>query len=200
MLWKTLVAAYDSALELIVVNGLWLALTLPVITAPGAAAGLYYYTYQLTRGERVTWQTFFEGFRLYGWPTSRWFLLNAVIVIAAASSYSLYGRIETAWAEWLQAFLPILLLLWLLLQVYVLPLLFALERPSVRAALRLSLLVYLRQPGCSLALLVLMVALGALSSVLILPWLILTMSLYAMLINRVAANGLASLMHRAPPP
>jgi hypothetical protein len=70
----------------------------------------------------------------------------------------------------------------------------------VRAALRLSLFVYLRLPGCSLALLLLLLICGALSTVLVLPWLIVTASVTALLSNRVAANGLASLMHHAPPP
>ncbi len=200
IIWKALLDAYDSALELIVVNVLWVLFTLPVVTAPGAAVGLNYYAHRMVYGERVTWRTFFEGFRQYWWPGFRWAALNAVVIVAIIGSYVFYGRMQQAWADFLQASLPMLLVTWLLLQVFVLPLLFELERPRVREALRLSALIYLRTPGCSLLLAVLLAVLTLLSTVLALPWVLFTASLCAVLANRIAAEGLAKLTGRLPPP
>ncbi len=182
------------------VNVLWVVFTLPIVTAPAAAAGLTYVTHQMVYGERVSWRTFFEGFRQYWWPASRWAVLNVFVLLTLAGSYIFYGRMQQSWADFLQACLPMLLVTWLLLQVFVLPLMLEMERPRVREALRLSAFIYLRLPGCCFALAVMLAALSLLSTVLALPWVLFTGSLCALLANRVAANGLANLMGRTPPP
>ncbi len=86
-----------------------------------------------------------------------------------------------------------LLIAWLLQQVFVLPLMLDLERPRVRDALCLSAFIYLRLPECCFALAVLLAALSLFSTVLALPKVLFTASLCAFLANRMAANGLAGL-------
>lgn len=80
------------------------------------------------------------------------------MLLTLASSYYFYGRMQQAWADFPQACLPMLLIAWLLQQVFVLRLMLDLERPRVRDALRLSAFIYLRLPECCFALAVLLAA------------------------------------------
>jgi len=58
-IWST----YDHIGLLVIANLLWLALCIPVVTAPAATAGLFHLARQITRGEEVSLRHFFAGFR-----------------------------------------------------------------------------------------------------------------------------------------
>ena len=69
---------YYDLFELLKINALWVLLTLPILTAPGAMAGLFYSINKLAKNEPINAGTFFEGFRNYFWVSWRWTLLNLV--------------------------------------------------------------------------------------------------------------------------
>lgn len=181
---KGLVEAYDSYLELVIANLLWFVLTLPIITAPLAAAGLYYSTNQLAHRKQVSWRTFFEGFHGRSAAGLRWSLLNLVAILGIVANVWFYGNVRASWGGWVQGLFVGLLILWLLLQVYTFPLLLEQQEQRMRQALRNSLVLFIRKPFFSLGLVIFLALILGLSTYFRLPWVIFTASLTAYLANR----------------
>ena len=75
--------AYDHLGLLVVANLLWLALCVPVITAPAATAGLFALARRITDGEHVSLADFFLGFRADFLPALKVgsFTLAAVLLL-----------------------------------------------------------------------------------------------------------------------
>lgn len=63
-IWNT----YDHIGLLVLANLTWLALCLPVVTAPAATAGLFHLANRISRGEEVALRDIFVGFRLHFVP------------------------------------------------------------------------------------------------------------------------------------
>jgi hypothetical protein len=180
-----LVDAYYDAIPLVTTNVLWFLLTLPLITAPPAAAGLYYVTNRLAHGRSASWRTFFEGFRSVFWLGWRWALTNLLALAALSGSYWVYGRIGAEWSGWVQGVLIGLAVLWGLLQTYTFPLLLEQEEYRMLTALRNSIVLFIKYPVTSLGLALLLVLLLVVSTLLLPPaWLLATASLGAYLANR----------------
>jgi hypothetical protein len=182
---EALVDAYYDAIPLITTNLLWFALTLPLITAPPAAAGLYYVTNRLAHRRSANWRAFFEGFRSAFWLGWRWALMNLLALTVLTGSYWLYGRIGAEWSDWLQGLLLSLAALWGLLQTYTFPLLLEQEDHRMLTALRNSVVLFVKCPVTSLGVASLIVLLIVVSTLLLPPaWLLATASLAAYLANR----------------
>jgi len=60
-IWST----YDYIGLLVLGNLLWLALCVPVVTAPAATAGLFHMARRIARGDEVSLRDFFTGFRTH---------------------------------------------------------------------------------------------------------------------------------------
>ena len=86
-----LVDTYYDLIPLIVTNLLWFVLTLPVVTAFPAAAGLSYSANQVAKGKSVNWHTFFEGFREYLGYSYKWGFLTLVVYILLAIAVWFYN-------------------------------------------------------------------------------------------------------------
>lgn len=185
-LWirDALVDAYYDALPLVSVNLLWFMLTLPLVTAPPAAAGLYHTTNRLAHQRPANWRTFFEGFRTHFWLGWRWGLANLVVLSVLGGNYAFYGKLELSWGRWAQGLFLGLAMVWGLLQVYTFPLLLEQEDQRVLTAVRNSVVLYLQRPVFSLGLALLVVLLVGMSSLLPPSWLLITGSLCAYLTNR----------------
>jgi uncharacterized membrane protein YesL len=179
-------AYYDSG-PLIVANVLWFALTLPLVTAPPAAAGLYYVTNQLAHRRSANWRTFFEGFRTYFWLGWRWGLVNLLVLSVIGANYWFYARIVLNRAEWIEGIFLSLAMLWGILQTYTFPLLLEQKDRRMVTAVRNSVVLYLKYPAFSIGLAVLVLLLLVVSSLLLQPaWIFLTAGLCAYLTNRGA--------------
>jgi uncharacterized membrane protein YesL len=176
---QALLEAYDDFARLVVFNLLWLLLSLPLVTAPPAAAGLYHATRELALRRPVDWHTFFEGFRQHFWLSWRWGLPNLLVAGVLGFNAWFYGQLQQPWTPLVQGALLGLFVLWLLLQLYTFPLLLAQQDRRLRVALRNSLVLYLKYPGFSLVLVGFTALLAALSTLLQLPWALISASLLA---------------------
>lgn len=107
---------------LIVVNLLWLALTLPLITAPPALAGLYHFAALTVRGHDPPVSRFFEGFRHYFWPSWALVALNLGLLALLLVNFVFYLGQPNEWVRIVAIPMFYLLLLWLGVQTYLLPL------------------------------------------------------------------------------
>jgi len=112
---------------LIVANLLWLALSLPVVTAPAALAGLYYFAGLVVRGEDPPLSSFFAGLRQHF--VRSWALAALNLGLLAVLLVNLFFYLGQA-NEWIRIFaIPMfyLLVLWLCVQTYLFPLMLASE-------------------------------------------------------------------------
>jgi hypothetical protein len=180
-----LIDAYYDAVPLVTTNVLWFVLTLPLVTAPPAAAGLYYVTNRLAHRRTASWRTFFEGFRLHFWLGWRWALTNFLTLVVLSGNFWFYGRMGAGWSTWVQGFLLGLAILWGLLQVYTFPLLLEQEDCRILTALRNSAVLFIKYPVISLELALSVMLLLVVSTLFLQPsWLLATASLCAYLANR----------------
>lgn len=188
MLWEFLRDVYDDFLKLVVLNLLWAAATLPVVTAPAAVAGIYYAANRMARHEYVDWHTFFEGFRKYWGMGLRWTLVNLLALAIMLYNFWFYGQFQAGWAPWARGLVLGLLVLWLLLQAYTFPLLLEQEDRRLVTALRNSVVIYLKRPALALGTAFILAVLLILSTLVWIPWLLFTASISAYLATRVTVS------------
>ena len=193
-LWDWLVEAYHSMAELVIVNMLWFGLTILVVTAPPAAAGLYYATNQMAHEKAIGWRTFFEGFREHFWMSWRWALANLLVASLIVVNYLFYQGFESAWSTWVQGLFVGLFILWVLLNLYTFPLLLEQEDRRLIIALRNSLVIYIRRPlyAFGTAVLIGILIYGS-SRFLFVLWPVITAGLGAYLSSRVTVRVVAEL-------
>jgi uncharacterized membrane protein YesL len=193
--WRSLVEAFDNTYELIIINALWLVFTVLVLTAPPAAAGLVYATNQLAHKKSASWRTFFEGFRKYIWTSYLWGISNIFVLVTFFLGIDFYGQFEVEWLLCIRGLFIGLLIPWVLLQVYTLPLLIEQDEQRLTLALRNSSVLYLRNPGFSIGLVFVLAILFYISYLLKgAPVFIFLGSLSAVLVN----NNLLYMLKRTP--
>lgn len=183
VIWEGLQDAFDSMAELVIANILWVLLTFPVLTAPASLAGMYYLTNLLAHRKPVTWRTFFEGFRQFFWLSWKWALANLLVAFVIYSNYVFYQRFSGSWVAYVQGIVLGAGILWLVLQVYVFPLLIEQEDRRLRIALRNSFVLLISNPGLALLLIVILSLVAGLSVILQIPWLIITASFSVFMAN-----------------
>lgn len=122
VLRRSLNDLFQAIGPLIVANLLWLALSLPVVTAPAALAGLYYFVGFVVRGKDPPLSSFFSGFRRYF--TRSWALvaLNLGVLIVLLVNFFFYLGQPSEWIRLIAIPMFYLLVLWLCIQTYLFPL------------------------------------------------------------------------------
>lgn len=181
---------WQNADALIRVNALWFALTVPIIAAPQALAGLYVYAHKLAQEEAFpTLDDFWHGFRTLAGPAWRWALLNVGALVVLAVNLLFYGAIETTAGRVLFWFWVVVGTNWLILQGYVFPLLLLQEQPRIRTALRNALVIAIRHPVRTVMHATLAVVIVALSTAALLPWVLFTGAALALLNDQVVVHS-----------
>lgn len=159
-LWNS----YDHLGLLVVANLLWLALCIPVITAPAATAGLFRLARGIADHEPVTIRDFFDGFREHFFPALRAGALALAVAVVLWVNVDFYshlggpaiipGMLLAAVMIWIAAFM-------LLLHAHLFALIVGGER-GTRAALRKSALLTLDNPGFTIGITVQALSVAAL--------------------------------------
>ncbi len=192
-LWDTLVEAFDASGQVVTSNLLWFALTLPLVTAPLALAGLYYCAYKLARGQAAGRDTFFKGVRLYGWAAYRFVLMHLVVIAVLVANFIFYGRMNQQWSTWAQGAAAGLLVLWLVANIFTFPLYMIQSEKKLRTALRNCYVLYVKRPGWCFSLLAFLLLLSAVSTLLGPSWALCSACLVLMLCCRFTLIILAQL-------
>lgn len=181
---------WQNADAVVRLNALWFALTIIVVTAPQALAGLYSTMHKLAREEDFpTLDDFWQGFRLLAGPAWRWALLNAGAAAILAANLLFYRAIEATAAGVLFWFWVVIGANWLALQGYVFPLLLLQEQPRIRTALRNALVIYLRHPLRTVFHALLAAVIVLLSTAALLPWMLFTGAALALLSDQVVVHS-----------
>ena len=192
-----LLDAYLLAIPLIVLNVVWFLACLPLVTAFPATAGLFYATNRLAHGQSAGWRDLFDGLRRYLWVSYPWGLLNLLAGVVVVSNVFYYAQQEAGLTEAARVLLVALGLFWVMLQLYTFPLILEQERPSLRLALRNSLVIVLKRPLHSLGLAFAVLALAIITTVALAPaWVFITASLCAYIANAGALAAIGRLKPR----
>lgn len=179
-----LLDAYLLAIPLIVLNLVWFLACLPLVTAFPSTAGLFYATNKLAHGQSAGWRDLFDGFRRYLVVSYPWGLLNLLVAAIVFSNVVYYSQQDAGLTQVARVVLVALGLFWAMLQVYTFPFILEQERPSLRLALRNSLVIVLKRPLHTLALTFALLALAVITTVALAPaWLFITASLCAYTAN-----------------
>ncbi len=190
---KTLSDLWDEMYVLVMVNVLWVALNVLLVTGPPATAGLFVLTHRLARGEAVGLRDFFEGFRRYFWRSWLWAIVaGAGFFILGGDAVLIGGLSSAAYVIVIQGFFLTLLFLWAFVLLYAFPLILEQERPSLRLALRNALVMFASNRSFSITLFVLALLVALLSSLLVAPWGIITVVFLALLGNHAVLNRLVA--------
>lgn len=195
-----LLDAYLLTIPLITLNLIWFIACLPLVTAFPATAGLFYATNRLAHGQPAGWRDLFTGFRRYLWVSYPWGLLNVIVGATVLSNIFFYSQQDAAITQIARVVLVALGLFWAMLQVYTFPLLIEQEKPSLRLALRNSLVIVLKRPLHSLALAFATLALAVITSVALAPaWMFVTAAVCAYTANIGTRAAISRLSPRTPP-
>lgn len=191
--------AWQNADAIVRINLLWLALSVPIVTAPPALAGLYSYVHKLAREEAFpACGDFWQGFHALKWVAWRWVLLNLAAGVILAANLLFYGTVDATAARALTWGWTIVGANWFIVQGYVLPLLLLQEQPRLRTALRNALVIYIRHPVRTLAHALLAGMIAIVSSVALLPWALFTGAVLALLGTQVVLDSAHSHLTRSP--
>jgi len=148
VLRRSLNDLFQAIGSLIFVNLLWIALTLPLITAPAAMAGLYYYIDLTVRGEEPPLSSFFTGFRRYFVRSWALVALNLAMLIVLLINLVFYLNQVNELIRIIAIPIFYLFLFWCSIQTYLFPLMLAADReeknelnplPLFKKAARLTL-------------------------------------------------------------
>lgn len=176
-------------------NVLWFLLSLPIITAPAAWAGLVNLSRQLYLNKTATLEDFWVGFRMNLKRGALMAIINLVVIGINLFNLGTYVysldfvtvALRTVW--WLT------LVLWITVQFYMWPMFYELKKPTLREALRNALVMVLLNPLFTIVLMIVVALLAAISTFLFPAWVLLTGSALAALatgavLNRLIAAGL----------
>jgi hypothetical protein len=185
----TLPWIFLQALDLIWVLLLTLVLLLPL---PVVSAGISWVTNQITHGRSVGWGTFADGVRRYWDKGLIVALVNLVALGLIATNIQFYGGVlHGGWTNFAVSAWLVVLVYWLLAQVFWFPMLLEMENEKLFRALRFALALVIVTPGFTLTLGVLLVVVVVLSVVLTVPAVLFLAALLLLIANHATRSRLA---------
>ncbi|HEY9076830.1 MAG TPA: hypothetical protein VIO61_09860 [Anaerolineaceae bacterium] len=199
-IWKSLVFVYDDILTVILFNILWFFVSLGILTAPPAMAGLYYATNQIAHRESVDWKTLFYGFKKYFWASWRWSILNLLVIGVLISNIIFYRNLNQSWGFLVQSLFLGLSVIWLSIQMFMYPLLIEQEKPDVRTALRNCLILYSKKPWLTIFSLLFIIILIVISYYFTVAFVVLTVGFIAYFENYLTIYLIQEIKLSSPPP
>jgi uncharacterized membrane protein YesL len=174
VLWRALRHLNHRGYVYVWANLLWFALSLPLITAPAAWAGLVKMSRTAYTTPSGDLNDFLEGFRENLRRGALMAVLNVVIVGLNVANFLAYQNQTDPTAYVLRGAWLLILATWFALQFYMWPLLYEMKEPSLAGALRNAGVMILLNPVFTLVLWLGVVLIIALSTILIAAWPLLT--------------------------
>ena len=174
----------------ILANLLAVIVSFPIITAPAAYAGLSRLNHAAQTGITASYTDFWTGFREHFRRGLMVAAANVIVLGMLWINFTYYSdrsglmfvTLRTAWT--------IILIVWFGLQFYVWPILDEMEQPTLRGAFQNAIIMLFQNPGFSLTLLLVIALIVILSTLLVVPWLLLTGSIIACISNAAVLDRL----------
>jgi uncharacterized membrane protein YesL len=162
-------AALIAAWILLALNGPWWLAPLLAIPAGPASAALAHVARRSARDLHADHNVYLEGLRSYWRQALALSAISMVILCLLLLNLVFYAS-RTTVLLWILTFLWVYLsAFWIVVQIYLYPVLAGLQVPTVWGALRLAAVITLANPLFSLVLLVLAILITGISTVLIVP-------------------------------
>lgn len=181
--WRGLQHLQHRGYQYIWANVLWIALSLPIITAPAAWAGLIRFSYYAHRQPTVSFDEFWQGFRENLKRGIGIGILNVVIVVVNVANLYAYQNDTSVGVAALRLVWLMALVGWFAIQLYVWALLYAMEQPSLKGAYRNAAVMILLNPLFTLGVWIVCAITALLSSAFPVAWILLTGSALAAIAN-----------------
>lgn len=156
-------------------------LLLPVVTSPLAFAGHYALADEIADEKSVSWRTWWAGARRYWRQSTIWLGLYVVMVVLLVTNLRFYARLGVSWAPLLQGVWLTLFLLWVAVNLFVMPLYLLQTDRRLRLAYRNAALLTVSDPLTTVVLLALLGFLFILLNQIALPLLLLLPPFIALL-------------------
>jgi uncharacterized membrane protein YesL len=178
---------WDDLFTLMLCNLAWLVLCLPIVTAPASFAALYCVADMAAREKPISTRDFFTAFRQYFVKGLLLGLIDLALAVVVVANLLFYSQLAASWAQIARAVWIAVGIFWILVQVYLFPMLVVQLQPSIKWALRNALMMTLAQPIFTLVVALEAVMLLAISAALVFPVAAISMSMVA-LFTCVALN------------
>jgi len=176
-------------------NLIWVILSLPIITAPAAWAGLVKMSFLAQTTPTANVNDLWEAFRTYWREGILMGIANILIVGLNLYNLAVYWDANGQIFILLRYIWVFILVSWLVLQFYLWPLFFAMKEPALGGALRNAVVMVLLNPGFTLGVWLMVLLIVAVSTILAIPWLLLTVGALAAIataavLDRLEAAGI----------
>ena len=172
-------------------NLAFVALSLPVITAPAAYSALMRVGYLAhTNPSEADLTAFWETFRANFRRALPWGVANLLFAVINFNNLIAYASIDTPLVMGLEALWFIAGLVWLGMLLYTWPIYYEMSEPTVTGAMRNALVMVLQNPLFTVMLLIVIVVLSVISTVLIACWLLLTWGAITAIANAAVLDRL----------
>lgn len=177
-------------------NLAFVALCLPVITAPAAYSALMRVGHLAhTSPPDADLAAFWETFRANLRRALPWGLGNALFAVINFNNLIAYAPFSSPLVLALETLWIVAAVVWLGMLLYTWPIYYEMQQPTVRGAMRNALVMVLQNPLFTLALLIVIALLAAISTLLVAAWLLLTWGAISAIANAAVLDRLAR--HRA---
>jgi len=177
---------------------MWFLMSLPIITAPAAWAGLVYLSRQAYLNHTVTMADFWTGFRMNLRRGVLMAVLNIVVIGINIFNIGSYASTTDFTLMMLRTICWLTLIFWLVLQFYMWPMFYELKKPTLWEAHRNAFVMILLNPLFTIVLLVIVGVLVVVSTYLFPAWVVLTGSVLAALSTGVVMDRLVKAGVRDP--
>ncbi len=191
VVWRGIVQFERYGWLYVLANLLAIALSLPIVTIPAAYAGLSRLTYTAQTTHTTEMSEFWAGFRAALWRGLVMGIVNLIIFGILAANFWTYRQQSSFLFVVLRAIWLIILMGWLMVQIYLWPILEAMEPATLRGGLRNAVLMVSFNPIFSLTLLAVVLVIVVISTLLAVPWLLMTGSLVACIATAAVRDRLA---------
>ena len=172
-------------------NLAFVVLSLPVITAPAAYSALMRVGYLAhTDPTQADLASFWAAFRANFRRALPWGMANAVFTVINFNNLFAYAPINTPLVIVLETLWVFATLVWLGMLLYTWPIYYEMSEPTVWGAAHNALVMVLKNPLFTVTLLIILLALAAISTVLIACWLLLTWGAIAAIANAAVIDRL----------
>ena len=196
---RTLKSTYEDLFLVVTLSVVWWVGTLLVVTAPMTAAGLHHVANRIANYKRVEMSFFWEGARS---NIGKGVLLFLVVLLAPplmAFSISFYLD-SGSWLLLLAVLLGWVLLLALMAGQYFYPLFWQQEQPAIGLIVRNGFVLAVRHPLFSILMLLFQFVLIVLSTLLVVPILLLLPGMIALAQNHALTGLLQDMGLASEPP
>jgi hypothetical protein len=196
--WRALRHLNHRGYVYIWANLLWVVLSLPLVTAPAAWAGMVRMSYLAHTRPTADLRDLWDGFRQNLRRGLVIFVLNVVLVGVNISNLTAYaGQTGLLYDIGRSVWIGVLVV-WAAIQFYLWPLLYEMKQPSLKGALRNAAVMVYLNPVFTLAVLACAALIALLSTVFFASWLLISGGALAAIANSAVFDRLAAAGLRPP--